>query len=200
MCVGFDLSKVSNEWIAADEESARVAGSESIRVIERFQWQILFADGAAFLLTSLLGVLTFRRIVGPIQALDGSVRNIAGGDYARPVPFVDATDETGGLARSIDVLKHGAAATDQQRWVKSNVSRLTGELQGAQSLAEFGQRLLSGLMPMLGGGAGAFYVFDKALGHAARVATYGLRRHRRHPIRFTSVKDWLASARSSGAS
>ena len=57
---------------------------------------------------------------------------------AKAVPFVGATDETGGLARSIDVLKQGAAAMDEQRWVKSNVSRLTGELQGAASLAEFG--------------------------------------------------------------
>jgi signal transduction histidine kinase/CheY-like chemotaxis protein/CHASE3 domain sensor protein len=172
--LGFNLSSVSNEWIAADEESATAAGSESIRVIQRFQWQMLLANSAAFLLTGVLGFLTYRRIVGPIQALDGSVRNIAAGDYARPVPFVEASDETGGLARSIDVLKHGAAATDQQRWVKANVSRLTGDLQGAESLAEFGQRLLSGLTPMLGGGAGAFYVFDKALGHATRVATYGL--------------------------
>jgi signal transduction histidine kinase/CheY-like chemotaxis protein/CHASE3 domain sensor protein len=172
--LGFDLSKVSNEWIAADEESARNAGSESIRVIERFQSQILFADATAFVLTAVLGFLTFRRIVRPIQALDGSVRDIAAGEYTRAVPFVDATDETGGLARSIEVLKVGAATTDQQRWVKSNVSRLTGELQAAQSLAEFGQRLLSGLIPTLGGGAGGFYVFDEAQRHAARVAAYGL--------------------------
>jgi two-component system sensor histidine kinase/response regulator len=122
----------------------------------------------------VLGFLTIRRIVGPIGALDGSVRSIAGGDYARPVPFVDATDETGGLARSIDVLKRGAAATDQQRWVKANVSKLTGELQRAVSLQEFGQGLLSGLIPMLGGGAGGFYVFDKAAEQVNRVATYGL--------------------------
>jgi signal transduction histidine kinase/CheY-like chemotaxis protein/CHASE3 domain sensor protein len=172
--LGFELSKVSNEWIAADEESATTAGSESIRVIERFQWQIFFADTTAFLLTAVLGFFTFRRIVGPIQALDGSVRDIAAGEYTRAVPFVDAADETGGLARSIEVLKLGAATTDQQRWVKSNVSKLTGQLQGAQSLVEFGRRLLSELVPMLGGGAGGFYVFDKTLGQVTRVATYGL--------------------------
>ena len=122
---------------------------------------MLVANSTAFLLTSLLGFLTFRRIVTPIQALEASVKTIAAGDYAKAVPFVGATDETGGLARSIDVLKQGAAAMDEQRWVKSNVSRLTGELQGAASLAEFGQRLLSGLVPMLGGGIAGFYVFDE---------------------------------------
>ncbi len=136
--LGVRLSKVSNEWIAYDQEAATAAGRESIAGIERFRWQMLVANSTAFLLTSLLGFLTFRRIVKPIQALEASVKTIAAGDYAKAVPFADATDETGGLARSIDVLKQGAAAMDEQRWVKSNVSRLTGELQGAASLAEFG--------------------------------------------------------------
>ena len=172
--LGVRLSKVSNEWIAYDEEAATAAGRESIAAIERFRWQMLVGNSTAFLLTGLLGFLTFRRIVNPIQALEASVKAIAAGDYAKAVPFAQATDETGGLARSIDVLKQGAAAMDEQRWVKSNVSRLTGELQGAASLAEFGQRLLSGVVPMLGGGIAGFYVFDETLGHLQRVAAYGL--------------------------
>ena len=63
---------------------------------------------------------------------------------------------------------------DEQRWVKANVSRLTGELQGAASLAEFGQRLLSDLVPMLGGGAAGFYVLDEGHSELRRVATYGI--------------------------
>ena len=111
---------------------------------------MLIANSAAILLTGLLGFLTFRRIVKPIRALETSVKTIAAGDYTKEVPFTEATDETGGLARSIDVLKQGAAAMDEQRWVKSNASKLTGELQGAASLAEFGQRLVSGLVPAAG--------------------------------------------------
>ena len=119
--------------------------------------------------------LTFANIVRPIRALDGSVKTIAAGDYQRAVPFVDASDETGGLARSIDVLKQGAAAMDEQRWVKSNVSRLTGRLQGATSLTEFGQHLLSDLVPTLGGGVAAYYVLDNGDGEVLRrVAAYGM--------------------------
>ena len=68
-----------------------------------------------------------------VRWLISSVNTIAGGDYAKPVPFVDATDETGGLARSIDVLQQGAALMDEQRWVKTHVSRVMGELQAAAS-------------------------------------------------------------------
>jgi signal transduction histidine kinase/CheY-like chemotaxis protein/HAMP domain-containing protein len=172
--LGPRLSDVSNEWIASDQESATAAGQESIAGVERFQRNMFVANTTALLLASLLGVVTFRRIVTPIRALEASVKTIAAGDYQRAVPFVGATDETGGLARSIDVLKQGAAAMDQQRWVKSNISRLTGELQGAASLAEFGDRLLSGLVPMVGGGIAAFYVFDDQAGELQRVSAYGL--------------------------
>jgi methyl-accepting chemotaxis protein len=196
--VGFRLSEVSNEWIAFNEGTATVAGREAIRVIERFQLELLLAGLLAFLLTGVLGFLTFRRIARPVQALEASVRAIAAGEYGKAVPFVQAKDETGGLARSIDVLKQGAAAMDEQRWVKANASRLTGELQGATSLEEFGQRLLSGLVPTLGGGVAAFYVLDEKAGHLERVAAYGVP----GPLPRTSgpVTDWSASAPGSDGS
>jgi signal transduction histidine kinase/CheY-like chemotaxis protein/HAMP domain-containing protein len=172
--LGRRLSIVSNDWIAYDQEAAAAAAKESIAIIERFQRRILITNVTAFLLASLLGFLTFRRIVTPIQALEASVKTIAAGDYRKTVPFIAATDETGGLARSIDVLKQGAAAMDEQRWVKSNVSKLTAALQGTASLEEFGERLLSSLVPMLGGGIAGFYAADDAIGHLQRVAAYGL--------------------------
>src|SRR5207249_8521173 len=98
----------------------------------------------------------------------------AAGDYTKSIPFTDATDETGSLARSIEVLKQGASEIDEQRWVKASASRILGELQGATSLAEFGQRLLSGLVPLLRGGVAAFYVFEEEERRLRRTAAYGL--------------------------
>ncbi len=150
------------------------AARAALAAIEETRWEILAADVAALLLTGLLGFLTFRRIVNPIQALERSVKTVAAGDYTQSVPFTNATDETGGLARSIEVLKQGAAAIDEQRWVKSSASNVIGELQGANTLPEFGQRFLSGLVPLLGGGVAAFYVLDDETGRLQRTAAYGL--------------------------
>ncbi len=172
--VGGRLSKASSEWIQHNENLATADGKAAVDAIGESRWKMLVANSTAVVLTGLLGFLTFRRIVGPIQALETSVTTIAAGDYAKEVPFTCATDETGGLARSIDVLKQGAAAMDEQRWVKSNVSKLTGELQGAASLAEFGQRLVSGLVPVLGGGVAGFYLFEENPGRLRRIAAYGL--------------------------
>src|SRR5262245_53608789 len=139
--VGDRLSKLSNEWIQNNQELAANAGHDAVEAVEGSRWRILVANVSVILVTGLLGFFTLRSIVNPIRALESSVKTIAADNFAQEVPFTGATDETGGLARSINVLKQGAAAMDEQRWVKSNTAKLTSELQGATSLAEFGQRL-----------------------------------------------------------
>jgi len=168
------LSRASVEWIRLNEDLANSTSRTVVESITASRWRILASNFVAILVTALLGFLTFQRIVKPIQALDASVRAIAAGDYDKEVPFTRSTDETGGLARSVGVLKQGAVAMEERRWVKANVSSVRGALQGAATLAEFGQRLLSDLMPMLGGGAAGFYVFDEVSSDLRRVATYGM--------------------------
>src|SRR5262249_37321960 len=153
------LNKVSSEWIQLNESLATDAGKKAVQAIGEFRWKMLLANSVAILLTGVLGFLTFRRIVKPIHALEGTVKAVAAGDYAQEVPCTGSEEETGGLARSMEVLKQGAAAMDEQRWVKSTASKVLGDLQGATTLADFGQRLVSGLVPMLGGGVAGFYVF-----------------------------------------
>ena len=99
---------------------------------------------------------------------------IAAGDYARAVPFTRATDETGALARSISVLKEGAGGLEEQRWMESHASAVTRELQSAASLTAFGERLLSGLVPLLGGGAAGFFANAGEGEPLRRVSAYGL--------------------------
>ena len=172
--LGDKLSLVSKDWIRYNEHIAEDAGKAAITAIETSRRNLLIATLCAVALSGAIGFLTFRRIVTPIQALEASVRTIAAGDYNNEVPFTKATDETGGLARSIDILKQGAAAMEEQRWVKSNTARLTGELQGAGSLEEFGERLISGLVPVLGGGVAGFFILETKTERLHRIASYGL--------------------------
>jgi PAS domain S-box-containing protein len=172
--VGVRLSDVSNEWIQQNQDVAIAAGKDAVTAIAQARRNGLLVTMTALILTGLLGFLTLRRIIVPIQALDTSVKTIAAGDYAKDVPFTTANDETGGLARSIAILKQGAAAMEEQRWVKTNAAKLAGDLQGAASLAEFGQRLLSGLIPVLGGGVAGFYHFEENERLLRRIAAYGL--------------------------
>jgi signal transduction histidine kinase/CheY-like chemotaxis protein/HPt (histidine-containing phosphotransfer) domain-containing protein/HAMP domain-containing protein len=216
---GVTLNNIVNEWIQYNTDLGSRTARDALAAIEGTRSQILAANVTALLLTGLIGVLTVRRIVKPIQGLERSVTRVAAGDYTQPIPFTDATDETGVLARSIEVLKQGAAAIDQERWVKSSASTLIGELQGANSLAEFGQRLFSGLMPLLGGGVAGLYVFEEEVRRLRRTAAYGLApgleatstfglgeglvgqcAHDRRPVSLTSLPpEYLRIASSLGA-
>lgn len=172
--MGVRLSKVSSEWITHNENLATNAGKAAVEAIENSQRRLFIVVGLALAISAGLGFRTFRRIVHPIRSLETTVKSIADGDYTKTVPFTNAVDETGALARSIHVLKQGAAAMAEQRWVKTNVAHITGALQDAASLTEFGQRLISSLVPMLGGGVAGFYLFENNPGRIRRIASYGL--------------------------
>ena len=172
--LGGKLSNVSREWIQYNQTAATDAGQDTLDAIRSARRNLLIAVVSAIILSGILGFLTFRRIVKPIQSLEASVKTIAQGDYSQAMPCTAATDEVGALARSVNVLKDGAEAMEEQRWIKDNTVKITGELHGAATLAEFGQRFISGLVPMLGGGVAAFYSLETNPERLRRIASYGL--------------------------
>jgi PAS domain S-box-containing protein len=172
--LGQELSRTQSEWIRQHEKLAREAGATALEVVASGQKRLVWTLFALFLLSGVLGYLTFRSIVHPIRGLQTSVGLIASGEYSHSVPYTEAAGETGDLARSIAVLKQGAEETAEQRWVKANVAKLSAALQSAESYADFGKALLSGLVPAVGGGAAGFYLCDKTSGRLQRIATYGL--------------------------
>ncbi|MBL9176096.1 MAG: response regulator [Verrucomicrobiales bacterium] len=173
METGTRLARVSEEWIQHNERLAIEAGKAAFHAIEEVRRNQLIAMTAALLISAILGAITFRRIVVPIRGLQETVESIAGGNYAQEVPYIGSRDETGELARSIAVLKEGAAAMEEQRWVKMNAARLSGELQGSTSREEFGQRFLTGLVPTLGGGVAQLFHVESGGTGAIPVAAFG---------------------------
>jgi PAS domain S-box-containing protein len=172
--LGKRLGDVLAEWIAHNQMLARQSGQAAVDAIQASEKNLILAVGAAMLLSWALGYFTFRRIVHPIRGLQTTVKSIAAGDYTQAVPFTTDPGETGDLARSIAVLKQGAAETAEQRWVKASVAKLSSMLQRAESVQGFGEQLLSGTVPLVACGAAAFYVFEKDRGRLRRAASYGL--------------------------
>ena len=170
--VGERATSVLNEWTEHNVTLSSTAANSTLTAISNSGRNMLIAVGIIMLLSGTLGFFTFRRIVYPVRALQVSVERIASGTYTHSVPFTTATDETGALARSIDVLRKGAAAREEQRWVKASIASITNAVQGAASRKEFGKRLLSELVPMLGGGVAALYT-DEAQ-QLVPVAGYGI--------------------------
>jgi PAS domain S-box-containing protein len=172
--LGDNVEKASTDWTKYNHELSDSAGASAMNSIEVYRHNMVMAACVALVLSAIVGSLTFKRIVGPIRGLQRTVNAIARGDYAQEVPYTTAADETGDLARAVEVLKQGAAAMDEQRWVKASSAKITADLQGAGSFAEFGQRLLSGLVPLLGGGVAGVFLFDEKSAQLRRIAAFGL--------------------------
>jgi len=172
--LGRQVSSLMIEWIDYNEALSKAAGQTAAATIQEARRALLIAMLMAFALSSVLGLATYRRIVRPLNVLQRSVEAIAKGDYSQSVPFTERPGATGALARSVEVLKGGAVAMEEQRWVKANAARTAAELQSATTFAELGHRMLSELVPALGGGAAGLYAFDASTQRLTLIASYGL--------------------------
>ena len=103
--LGLRATNVLEQWVDHNEHLASTAGNSSLTALANSRRNLLIVVGLVLLLSGIGGIVTFRRIVIPIRGLQKSVEAIAGGDYSHPVPFTEATDETGALARSMEVLR-----------------------------------------------------------------------------------------------
>jgi len=140
-----------NVVLAAERRESIIASLKNSRQ------QLWFTGLGMVIAVCWLGWLLFLQTVRPIQAIRDTVGQIARGDYARSVPHTGQTDEAGELARSIDVLRQTAGATEQDRWIKSEITRLGTILQESPSIEDFGRNLITGLREVTGIVGAAFY-------------------------------------------
>jgi len=151
--------------------------SQNSRAAEtRARWVADTAIIAAILnAVAVLGALRFyrRRVVMPLADLDAGLRAILGGQRDTGIPHQDADSEIGDVARSLETYRLTTSQVEAQRWIKTQVTEIAALLQRVDSLHEFGQRLLSHLVPLLNGGYGAFYLLEEASGRYRLNAGYG---------------------------
>ncbi len=105
--LGAQVGSLMSEWLQHNEELASEAGAATVVTIQKATRALLIAVLVAVALSGVLGFATYRRIVRPLHALERSVESIARGDFDQEVPFTGAADETGALARSVEILKGG---------------------------------------------------------------------------------------------
>jgi PAS domain S-box-containing protein len=72
--------------------------------------------------------------------------------------------------------EHGnsMSLTEQRTWVGSNALKMMQVLSCANSVTEFGDLLLSNLVPLLAGAAAAVHVLDDEVGLLRRIASFGI--------------------------
>jgi signal transduction histidine kinase/DNA-binding response OmpR family regulator len=129
---------------------------------------------AATVIAALL--LFYRRhVVNPIAALNRNLRDLLAHKPGVSIGHQDEQSEIGEVARSLESYRRSAEEVETQRWIKSHVAEISGLLQRAENPADFGQIVLSKLVPLVQGGCGAFYALDESTRRFHFIGGYGFR-------------------------
>src|SRR5258705_4112073 len=98
------------------------------------------------------------------------------GDLTRSIQ-VDARGEVAELKDNINTMINNLRLTtdrnNEQDWLKTNLARFTGMLQGQRDLANVGKMLLTELVPLVGAHQGLLYQMDVEAERLRLLAGYG---------------------------
>ncbi len=115
-----------------------------------------------------------------VRAIAEVTSAVATGDLTRSIA-VEAEGEVAELKDNINAmvqsLRETTKANDEQYWLKTNLARIAGLLQGHRDLATVGELIMNELIPLVGAQLGTFFIVeDSSDGTILRlIAGYGLR-------------------------
>ncbi|HEX6486688.1 MAG TPA: response regulator, partial [Nocardioidaceae bacterium] len=91
------------------------------------------------------------------------------------------------LNQMIDNLRETTRANQEQDWLKTNLARFTGHMQGGRDLLDVTRLIVTELTPLVGATQGSFFLNEAGPGEGGslrRIASYGYRHRRKVPDRF----------------
>jgi PAS domain S-box-containing protein len=182
---GIAANEHLGELVLINENGAK-AGVQAAR--EAAAWEelatLLFMFGGSAV-GLLLGFLVAASIRKPTERIRDAVERLATGELDLAVPHTGYPNETGDLARAIQVLQTEARKMEAQRWIKTHIAAISTELQSATGLTDLAQKLLSGIAPLLKVGHAVFYVLEDDTQRLRLLASYAYRERKNLDQYFT---------------
>ncbi|WP_201315175.1 response regulator [Dyella sp. EPa41] len=149
-------------------QEVREVSSQFLHALQLTLWLLALCVGAGVLFGSLIS----RSIRRPADGLRRALDALSAGDLDVEIPYTDYPNEAGDLARAIITLRDEARQLAGQRWIKTHVASISGELQSAADMGELAHRFLSAIAPLLHIGHAALYSLDEEASQLQRVAHY----------------------------
>jgi signal transduction histidine kinase/HAMP domain-containing protein len=124
-----------------------------------------------------------------VRAISQVTSAVATGDLTRSIS-VEAEGEVAELKDNINAmvqsLRETTKANQEQYWLKTNLARIAGLLQGHRDLGTVAELIMNELIPLVGAQHGTFFIAgDTSAGTVLRLmAGYGLRADIRAPSQF----------------
>ncbi|GGK02978.1 histidine kinase [Pilimelia anulata] len=124
-----------------------------------------------------------------VRAIAEVTSAVAEGDLTRSIT-VDASGEVADLKDNINAmvesLRDSTKANQEQDWLKTNLARISGLMQGHRDLAIVAELVMDELAPLVEAQYAAFYLAEDADGRTEleMISAYGLPAAQRTPARF----------------
>ncbi|TQL67256.1 hypothetical protein FB381_1130 [Nocardioides albertanoniae] len=118
-----------------------------------------------------------------LRAIAEVTTAVTQGDLSRQITVGAAgevADLKDNLNEMIDSLRETTRANEDQDWLKTNLARFTGHMQGGRDLLEVARLIVSELTPLVDAQQGSIFLTDQAPEHDGpkvlrRIASYGYR-------------------------
>ena len=124
-----------------------------------------------------------------VRAIAEVTSAVAAGDLTRSIS-VEAQGEVAELKDNINAmvqsLRETIRANQQQDWLKSNLARISGMMQGHRDLAAVAELIMDELAPLVGAQHGTFFLSETDDGDTRLrlIAGYGLRADKEAPLQY----------------
>ncbi len=124
-----------------------------------------------------------------VRAIAEVTSAVASGDLTRSIS-VEAQGEVAELKDNINAmvqsLRETIRANQQQDWLKTNLARIAGMMQGHRDLAVVAELIMDELTPLVGAQHGTFFLSEPADGDTQLrlIAGYGLRADKAAPVHY----------------
>ncbi|QRY79355.1 response regulator [Pseudomonas sp. PDNC002] len=162
------LAEVAQIKRAAADLEVQRASARFHRSVELTIWLLALGVGGGVLFGMLIS-LSIRR---PADRLRQAVSALSRGELEVRVPYQDYPNEVGEMARAITELQSEAQQMANQRWVKTQVAALSGEMQQVNGLNALGDRILTVLAPSLALLRASVHLYDEVSSELVLLGSY----------------------------
>ena len=134
-----------------------------------------------------------------VRAIAEVTSAVASGDLTRSIS-VEAQGEVAELKDNINAmvqsLRETIRANQQQDWLKTNLARIAGMMQGHRDLAVVAELMMDELAPLMGAQHGTFFLSEPVNGDTQLrlIAGYGLRTDKAAPIQYRLGQSLIGQA------
>jgi signal transduction histidine kinase/HAMP domain-containing protein/CheY-like chemotaxis protein len=134
-----------------------------------------------------------------VRAIAEVTSAVASGDLTRSIS-VEAQGEVAELKDNINAmvqsLRETIRANQQQDWLKTNLARIAGMMQGHRDLTVVAELMMDELAPLVGAQHGTFFLSEPVNGDTQLrlIAGYGLRAEKAAPIQYRPGQSLIGQA------